>query len=106
MGTLNLIVLVLVVVLETKPSDRGRERQRGRGRNVGSWKALFRFLRIRWGHEPGTSHAANKVLPTSRRQGVSSAGKMPAAPCGSWKALSRFFSQIENLRYTLAKPSS
>jgi hypothetical protein len=82
--------LELIAFPLARPSDTlsptGGE-GRGEGGTVHG-KAPFCSLHMHWDHEPGSRHAANNVLPTSRRQGVfsnSSAGKKPAAPCGSWK---------------------
>ena len=72
---------------------------------VGSWKALFRVFSACIGTmNLERVRPATKVLPTSRRQSLSqipSAGKMPAAPYGSWKAPTTFVPCIGTMNLTL-----
>src|SRR5262245_3426925 len=80
------IVLVLVVVIDSRPFGFDYEHEdddEDEGR--GSWRALFRFLRMHWDHEPSTERSADSLVRESWKFGSRGHG-CPRSVQGSWKA--------------------
>src|SRR5262245_28982570 len=64
------IVLVLVVVIDSRPFGFDYEHEDDDEDECrGSWRALFRFLRMHWDDEPSTERSADSLVRESWKFG-------------------------------------